>query len=154
MQVATAYLLNLTLVLPKMYTGFDYFSAFVAQSEKDISYDPQAMHKVDMEFFFDAEHFMRTLQPLVRVVPELPRYLQTSDHGQRLAPVSLDPVKQESLDTFKLWLRDRDVLRLRCILTSMRWSTQVGTRMAWHASSFPHPSMEVARTHACTPWPA
>ena len=47
--VAHAYLLNASLILPSFYTGFDYFSAFVALSEKDLSYDPQTHFAVPME---------------------------------------------------------------------------------------------------------
>lgn len=118
-------MLNLTLVLPRLYTGFDYFSSFAALSEQQVSYDPQTFQAVSMEFFFDQDYFIRTLQPLVRVVPELPTRLQTDSHLERLPPMTLDPTKPESLDAFKLVLRDRDVLRLRCVLTSMRYSTPV-----------------------------
>jgi hypothetical protein len=123
--VATAYLLNATLILPSFYTGFDYFSAFVSLSEKDLSYDPQTLHSVPMEFFFDTSFFAQSLRPLVKVAAELPLHLQSYDPSMRKPPVGLDPAHPETLDNFKEWLWDHDVLRLRCVLGSVRWTTKV-----------------------------
>lgn len=149
--VAHAYLLNATLILPDFYTGFDFFSAFVALSEKDLSYDPQTHLSVSMEFFFDTEFFVNQLKPLVKIVrdtpthlrsldpnqrqqgkakSELPAHLRTLDPSVRLPPVSINPAHPDTIRGFSDWLQEHDILRLRCVLGSVKWSNKVRGRIA------------------------
>lgn len=129
---ASAYLLNATLVLPDFYTGFDYFSHFTALSEKDISFDPQAHQAVPFGFFFDTSHFIRVLQPFLKITRELPDYLKARDHSSRLTPVRLDPTRPESVLVYQEHLQQNDVLRLRCLLNSVVWSTKVRLECVLH----------------------
>ena len=126
---ATAVMLNATLVLPNLYAGYNFFAA-PSSPEHGLLYDAQANAAVPFSALLDEQHFAATLRPLLGVVHSLPLHLQApaggmGPHASRMAPLPLDPAHAQTLLPHRRWLANHEVLRLRCSIGSVTWSSQV-----------------------------
>lgn len=139
-------LLEVTVVLPVWYSSYD--SSDLAQAHTPASnarYDTQGRNAVPMSRFWDVDALIAALAGSVKVVKELPAYLQGDPEGTYIVSETVDPATTpRSLHRLQSVLARRQVLRLACVMRKVKYTTkEVGAFTAAVLASL-KPSQEVA----------